>query len=354
MSEQDQAAAQQQRLLRAMAEGESAIPHLFTVLAEDASVAGEPDVKKGLKIGQRIKKGVKSLANPKDLLRNRLYIVFLCDYSLEPISLSDGSLGYEISEPTEWVKKYGPLLKGGLFLCRTALFVAKFAGSPISLPSELVEGVEALLSLKESVGELGVQVADEIGVEVPALDELSPLVLDPPPLVLSDSVKETASKVLSPERVRKQVHGRAFRELAQSVLQKDPDLTRLPMRRVVSADGVVGWVSEANAAAWEACNAAKPFDSSRWAKAAELAVLGQAGSQEPVASSDVTLVMERGASMSSGHVGQVISAELGAGDPLTTALKRAEEAEARAKDLEKQLAASEKRAAEAGGCCVLS
>ena len=60
--------------------GESAIPHLFTVLAEDASVAGEPDVKKGLKISQRIKKGVKSLANPKDLLRNRLYIVFLCDY----------------------------------------------------------------------------------------------------------------------------------------------------------------------------------------------------------------------------------------------------------------------------------
>ena len=211
---------------------------------------------------------------------------------------------------------------------------------------------------------------------MPALDELSPLVLDPPPGELSDSVTETASKVLSPERVRKQVKGRAFRELAQTVLEKDPGLTRLPMRRVVSADGVVGWVSEANAAAWEACNAAKPFDSSRWAKAAELTVLGQAGSQEPVASSDVTLVMERGASTSSGHVGQVFSAELGAGDPaLTTALKRAEEAEALNEELKKQLAAiekknlevekgklevekqllaAEKRAAEAGGCCVLS
>ena len=83
-------------------------------------------------------------------------------------------------------------------------------------------------------------------------------------------------------------------------------------------DGNTEWVLPAHVEAFEAGGAAAIKE----------------GAQQPVTSNDVTLVIE---------------SETGGADALQAALKRAEEAEARANDLEKELAA-----AKAGGCCVLS
>ena len=62
----------------------------------------------------------------------------------------------------------------------------------------------------------------------------------------------------------RELTGSAFRAVAQLVLAQDSGMTRLPMKRATSADGVTEWVHEDNVQWWEECNALTPWHRSRW------------------------------------------------------------------------------------------
>ena len=94
--------------------------------------------------------------------------------TLQPVPLSDGTPGYPIKQPREWVAEFGPALQMSLVVLKASFLAARLIGLPISLPAELVDGAENLLSAASS-GSSAVEEWNEMTVggslELPTSDD---------------------------------------------------------------------------------------------------------------------------------------------------------------------------------------
>ena len=81
---------------------------------------------------------------------------------------------------------------------------------------------------------------------------------------LDEAAKGRVANAMGPAGAKKQVSGSKFRKLVKTIFDQDPDMTKLTMKKAVSADGIVEWVSEDSVDTWSKSYAAERLDESRW------------------------------------------------------------------------------------------
>ena len=279
LNEQDKTAAAGERILRALAEGETAVPSLCLILshADWERMQGSPT--KPTSWAGRTKAALQKAASTVSLTEN-VYIVFLDALTLEQVPLKDGQPGYAIPTPTQFVKDHAMAIKASLSVIKLSFVAANVVGLPLHLPDTLVSSAEAVLDAVGETSDFVGDVNEALGTDVtiPTEEDMQAALNAPEENgEIVEQIKTAASKAMHPTVTEHRLSGASYRGLMEAVLRIDPSLKNLDMQAVVSADGVTAWVQKKNVEAYRTKTVLEPFDTSRWQASAHSTTAPQAG-----------------------------------------------------------------------------
>lgn len=219
-----------------MALGELDCPSLF-LLAPPAGGAGA------------------KVQRPHTWFQREMVLSFLCGHDMTPVSLTDGTAGYVVKQPRDWLKQAGPALVCTVFALKVTIVVARMTtGLPLPIPDVL-----SLLPLggisdkfEDTLAEYGdavCHVVEELD-EAHVTDALGAAAVCATIAAMSshddlDALPQTQRRAIT------NVTGPAYRMMKMMLEREDPGLKRLPMVKAVTRGGNVVWVSQRNLAAFQ-------------------------------------------------------------------------------------------------------
>eukprot|EP01033_Poteriospumella_lacustris_P014335 gene14335-10239_t len=202
------------------------------------------------------------LRQPMDrLLMNSLMLVFVCPVTLKVVECGPDKVGYEVKEPKEFVKRWGPAILATIVVLKAATVAGRMMGIPLpSLPSvETLTG--GAISVAETLGFGDVTNRDLVKEALQSMSSAIGEAMEQGASALQSAAEQSTSPV---ERTSPMLTldctDEAYRWVHDLVLPHGPLHRQLEgkMHRLRGDDGVVEWVSVEGEDAWRKAHRLSP------------------------------------------------------------------------------------------------
>jgi hypothetical protein len=199
------------------------------------------------------------LSDPaKCLFQDTLMMVVVCPVTLCVVECGPDGVGWEVTKPKEWVKKWGPAILFSIYVMQAAVLAGRVVGIPLPPPPGAAE-IEDALGLKGMLSDVFCAGGSQVNLKdsLRALRDTTTAALDQTPAARALCAGTRDGSVALPVDLPVQMVGEAYKSIhtflttgENATLGKLEDQLRGRMERVKAPDGDIEWVSVQGRDAW--------------------------------------------------------------------------------------------------------
>jgi hypothetical protein len=194
----------------------------------------------------------------KCLFQDTLMMVVVCPVTLCVVECGPDGVGWEVTKPKDWVKKWGPAILFSVYVMQAAVVAGRVVGIPLP-PLPGASEMKEALGLKGMLGDVFSAGADQVNLKdsLTALRDTTAAALDQTPAARALCAGTGVADSPLPADLPMHMVGEAYKSIhtflttgENASLGKLEDQLRGRMERVIAPDGDIEWVSTQGRDAW--------------------------------------------------------------------------------------------------------